>query len=102
MKVVNTKGLKGKANGKSAGVQGTADAAVLKFLNEQYPADSGKKLEIKHLWESYYRLNYWDRWLHIGKIEAKHCSAVVPYRSDVTRIISVRRSRTEEAALYES
>ncbi len=59
MKVVNTKGHKGKASGDSTGVQGAADTAVLKFLNEQYPADSGKKLEIKHLWESYYRLNYW-------------------------------------------
>ncbi len=59
MKVVNTKGLKGKANGDSAGVQNAADTAVLKYLSEQYPADSGKKLEIKHLWESYYRLNFW-------------------------------------------
>jgi uncharacterized DUF497 family protein len=42
------------------------------------------------------------RWLLIGKIEGKHWSAVVTYRRDVTRIISVRRSRIEEAALYES
>ena len=42
------------------------------------------------------------RWLLIGKIEGKHWSAVVTYRSDVTRIISVRRSRIEEVALYES
>lgn len=42
------------------------------------------------------------RWLLIGKIVGKHWSAVITYRSDVIRIISVRRSRTEEIAFYES
>ena len=42
------------------------------------------------------------RWLLIGKIAGKHWSAVITYRSDVIRIISVRRSRTEEIAFYES
>ena len=42
------------------------------------------------------------RWVIIGCIDAKHWSAVVTYRSDAIRIISVRRSRTEEVALYES
>jgi uncharacterized DUF497 family protein len=42
------------------------------------------------------------RWLLIGTIEGKHWSAVVTYRDDVIRIISVRRSRIEEVALYES
>ena len=42
------------------------------------------------------------RHLLIGKIAGKHWSAVVTYRSDVVRIISVRRSRTEEVVLYES
>ena len=42
------------------------------------------------------------RWLLVGKIEEKHWSAVVTYRSDAVRIISVRRSRVEEVALYES
>ena len=32
----------------------------------------------------------------------KHWSAVVTYRSENIRIISVRRSRTEEIELYES
>ncbi len=38
----------------------------------------------------------------IGQIGAKHWSAVITYRSDDIRIISVRRSRDEEVALYES
>ena len=42
------------------------------------------------------------RWLLVGRIEGKHWSAVVTYRGDVIRIISVRRSRIEEVALYES
>jgi hypothetical protein len=41
------------------------------------------------------------RWLVIGKIAGKHWSAVITYRSDAIRIVSVRRSRTEEVALYE-
>ncbi len=42
------------------------------------------------------------RWLLIGKIAGKHWSAVITYRRDVIRIISVRRSRKEEVMLYES
>ena len=42
------------------------------------------------------------RWLLIGRIEGKHWSAIVTYRDGATRIISVRRSRIEEVALYES
>ncbi len=38
----------------------------------------------------------------IGRIEAKHWSAIVTYRGDHIRIISVRRSRDEEVTLYES
>lgn len=38
----------------------------------------------------------------IGMIGAKHWSAVVTQRGDRIRIISVRRSRKEEEALYES
>lgn len=41
------------------------------------------------------------RWLIIGQINAKLWSAVVTSRGDVIRIISVRRSRDEEVALYE-
>ncbi len=38
----------------------------------------------------------------IGLIDAKHWSAVVTFRGEDVRIISVRRSRPEEVALYES
>lgn len=42
------------------------------------------------------------RFLVIGKIGSKHWSAVITYRSSNIRLISVRRSRTEEVNLYES
>ena len=42
------------------------------------------------------------RLLIIGRIKQKHWSAVITYRNGTIRLISVRRSRTEEAALYES
>jgi uncharacterized protein len=42
------------------------------------------------------------RWLVIGQIDGKHWSAVVTYREQRTRIISVRRSREEEVSIYES
>ncbi len=42
------------------------------------------------------------RWLVIGQIKGKHWSAVVTYRQERIRLISVRRSRDEEVAIYES
>jgi uncharacterized DUF497 family protein len=41
------------------------------------------------------------RLLVIGRIDGKHWSTVVTHRSENIRIISARRSRTEEVALYE-
>ena len=41
------------------------------------------------------------RWLIIGRIDAKLWSAVVTSRGDAIRLISVRRSRDDEVALYE-
>ena len=41
------------------------------------------------------------RWLVIGQIAGKHWSVVVAYREQRVRLISARRSRKEEAALYE-
>ena len=38
----------------------------------------------------------------IGLIAGKHWSAVVTYRGEKIRIISVRRSRKTEVAIYES
>ncbi len=42
------------------------------------------------------------RCLVIGKIDGKHWSAVITYRNQTIRLISVRRSRPEEIGLYES
>jgi uncharacterized DUF497 family protein len=41
------------------------------------------------------------RFLVIGQIHRKHWSAVITYRGQTIRIISVRRSRLEEVQLYE-
>lgn len=40
--------------------------------------------------------------LVIGLIDGKHWSAVMTYRENHIRLISVRRARAEEVALYES
>ncbi|MFH0924138.1 MAG: BrnT family toxin [bacterium] len=42
------------------------------------------------------------RSLIIGKINNKHWSSVITYRSNKIRIISVRRARFEEIKVYES
>ena len=42
------------------------------------------------------------RWIAIACIEGKHWSAVFTYRGERVRLISARRSRTKEIALYES
>ena len=42
------------------------------------------------------------RYLVIGRIGERYWSGIITYRSASTRIISVRRSRPEEIALYES
>jgi uncharacterized DUF497 family protein len=42
------------------------------------------------------------RFLVLGRIDGKHWSAVRTYRGTNIRLISVRRARTEEVALYES
>jgi uncharacterized DUF497 family protein len=42
------------------------------------------------------------RFLLIGLIGHKHWSAVITYRGAKVRLISVRRARIEEVALYES
>lgn len=65
-------------------------------------------VEAQLLWEDPYLLEVpaktedEARFLVIGKIENKHWSAVITYRNNDVRIISVRRSRVEEVALYES
>jgi uncharacterized DUF497 family protein len=42
------------------------------------------------------------RFLVIGLMDGKHGSAVITYRGAHIRLISVRRARIEEVALYES
>jgi len=42
------------------------------------------------------------RFLLIGRIAEKHWSAIITYRGDNIRIISVRRSRKLEVELYAS
>lgn len=42
------------------------------------------------------------RMMIIGMIGGKHWSAIITYRSDTIRLISVRRARKEEIALYEN
>ena len=44
-----------------------------------------------------------SRFLYIGLINSKHWTAITTHREpNVTRIISVRRSRKQEVELYES
>lgn len=42
------------------------------------------------------------RFIVVGRISGKHWSAVITYREERVRIISARRSRPEEVAIYES
>jgi uncharacterized DUF497 family protein len=48
------------------------------------------------------RLTDEPRSLVIGTIGGKHWSAVITYRGDNIRVISVRRSKNEEVTIYES
>ncbi len=42
------------------------------------------------------------RFVVVGMISEKHWSAVITYRGEKVRLISVRRARTEEVEIYES
>jgi hypothetical protein len=65
-------------------------------------------VEAQRLWDDPDRLEIpaktedEPRWVIIGQIDAGHWSAVITCRIDAIRIISVRRSRADEVALYES
>jgi uncharacterized DUF497 family protein len=79
------------------------------------PAKSASNLEkhgidfgaIQAIWQDVMRIEVparttdEPRWLVVGQIGGKHWSVVVTYRGDLFRIISARRSRKEEVALYE-
>lgn len=43
-----------------------------------------------------------SRFMIIGKVEGKHWSAIITYRENNIRLISVRRSRDDEVEVYES
>ena len=43
-----------------------------------------------------------ERFINIGKIDAKFYSVVTTYRGDKIRIISARRARKKEIEIYES
>jgi len=64
--------------------------------------------EAQSLWDDENRLEIpaktvdEQRYLLIGQINGKFWSAVITYRGENVRIISVRRSRDEEMELYES
>lgn len=68
----------------------------ISFIDAQLLWGDPKLLEIQAKTEDE------PRFLVIGLINGKLWSAVITYRGANIRLISVRRSRTEEAALYES
>jgi uncharacterized DUF497 family protein len=65
-------------------------------------------VEAQNLWHDPMLLEIPDktedepRFLVVGRIDGKHWSAVMTYRGTNIRLISVRRARIEEVALYES
>lgn len=67
----------------------------LDFVEAQAPWRDPRLLEIPA------RVTGEPRYLLIGTIGGKHRSAVVTYRATNIDIISVRRARKEEVALYE-
>ncbi len=76
--------------------EGNLDKHGINFFDAQQRWNDPNLLEIPARTEDE------PRSMVIGKIGSKHWSAVITYRSDDIRIISVRRSRDEEVALYES
>jgi len=64
--------------------------------------------EAKALWEDYNRVEILinsdgeQRYLTIGLINNKHWTAVITYRKQAIRLISVRRLRTDEVMIYEN
>lgn len=66
------------------------------FIDAQLLWDDPRLLEIPAKTEDE------PHFLVIGLIYGKHWSAVLIYRGENIRLISVRRSRTEEVTLYES
>ncbi|MFA6920978.1 MAG: BrnT family toxin [Gallionella sp.] len=76
--------------------QGNLCKHGINFIDAQLLWDDPRLLEIPAKTEDE------PRFLVIGLINGKYWSAVLTYRGGNIRLISVRRSRTEEVALYES
>jgi uncharacterized DUF497 family protein len=68
----------------------------LNFLDAQAPWADPDRVEIPA------RIEDEPRFLVIGKIAQKYWSAIITYRENRIRMISGRRSRKEEVAIYES
>lgn len=83
----------------------------------EFDAAKSKSNKVKHgidfvqaqaLWDDPYLLEIpaktadEPRYLVVGILDQKHWSAVITYRDGNIRIISVRRARPKEVALYES
>jgi hypothetical protein len=64
-------------------------------------------VEAQRIWEDAERIEIpartedEPRYIVIGRIENRYWTAIITYREDKVRIISVRRSRTEEIQIYE-
>jgi len=65
------------------------------FVEAQVLWDDDRRIEIPAKTEDE------PRTLVIGVIGSKHWSAVITYRTDRVRLISVRRARRDEVELYE-
>jgi len=88
--------------------------ACMRFEYDKNKSDTNKLKhgidfnEVQTLWNDENRVEIpakeidEPRHLDIGKIDNRHWSAVVTYRSKNIRLISVRRSRKEEVEIYES
>ncbi len=85
----------------------------MEFEFDPYKSEINKKkhgidfFEAQLLWEDSdllevpARTDEEQRALLVGRIGAKHWTAVITYRDDRVRLISVRRARTTEIELYE-
>jgi uncharacterized DUF497 family protein len=68
----------------------------INFIEAQQLWEDDNLLEIKA------KSEIESRFLVIGKLKEKNWTAVITYRSEKIRIISVRRSRPNEVTWYES
>ena len=75
---------------------GNKDKHGLDFIESQVLWDDPDLLEIP------VKTSDEPRFLVVGRIAGMHWSGIITYRGDAVRIISVRRARKEEIALYES